>query len=65
MTKIGRKKAGETVNIPAARDFTNYPYKYFTFTSAITGGGFTTAVCVKECPTVEITAKLEKGACMK
>jgi len=59
ITKIGRKKAGETVRIPEARDFTDYPYKYFTLTSAIKGGGFFTAVCVKECPASDIKGKEE------
>ena len=56
-----RVNAGKDVKIPKARDFTEYPFKYFTLTST---SKFWTAVCVKKCPEVKYTAKVEKGDCV-
>jgi hypothetical protein len=59
--KDKKKTAGMKVRVRKARDFTGYEYKYFPLVTKLPFN----AVCVKECPNKQYTAKVEKGGCVK
>jgi len=58
---INPKVRGEEIDVPKARDFTAYKYKYFTLTSL----NIFTAVCVTECPAPKFAGKKLDGNCIK